>query len=298
MKKFLCKLIWFLLLFFVVDRIVGYGFSYMVNHTKGGYVGHHKYINDKCDKKLVVYGSSRALHHYNTKVMSDSLGFDCYNCGQDGNGILLNYGHWLMMKSRYYPQTLIYDIEPNLDFLEYDDNHRYLGWMKAYYDRPGISGIFHDIDSSESIKMMSLLYRFNFNPLDVIVDFIRPYRTIDKYGFVPLCGSLDRTMIKLDHPKRDIDQLKIKYLQKFIKERGKTDLVFVVSPRWYGRETKELDPVREICRAYNIPLYDYSNDAQFVYNDELFKDGEHLNAKGADVFTKRIVQTLKNVRIK
>ena len=294
MKKFIIKLSIFLCFLFCIDRLTGFAFSYMVDHTKGGYIGHHKYINDKCDKQLVVYGSSRALHHYNTRMLSDSLGFACYNCGQDGNGILLNYGHWLMMKERYYPQTLIYDIEPNLDFLVYDDNHRYLGYLKAYYNRTGIQDIFRDIDKTEILKMQSQLYRYNFKPLDIITDFIKPFNKVDEFGYVPHLDSLDRTKIKSDHPVRDIDPLKIEYLKKFIESKGESNLIFVVSPRWYGRDDKELNPVREICEEYKIPFFDYSNDKRFVHNDLYFKDGEHMNAQGADVFTNDLLHIIRD----
>ena len=44
MKKFLLKLWIFFLALFVVDRFLGMVFSYMTDNAKGGYIGHHKYL--------------------------------------------------------------------------------------------------------------------------------------------------------------------------------------------------------------------------------------------------------------
>jgi len=40
-------------------------------------------------------------------------------------------------------------------------------------------------------------------------------------------------------------------------------------------------------------IFDYSNDPKFVHNNNLFKDVAHLNAKGANVFTAKLVGNLE-----
>ncbi len=90
------------------------------------------------------------------------------------------------------------------------------------------------------------------------------------------------------------DTLKMTYMKNFIelaKSRNIT-LLFVSSPVWYGQDPKVLDPIKEICKKENIYFIDYSNDSKYVHHDQFFKDGKHLNAYGADVFTKDILKEL------
>lgn len=65
MKKFLLKIGLFLLALLVVDRAFGMVFSYMMNNARGGYIGHHRYVTDKLNEDVLIFGSSRAIHHYN-----------------------------------------------------------------------------------------------------------------------------------------------------------------------------------------------------------------------------------------
>ena len=41
--------------------------------------------------------------------MEDSLHMTCYNCGNDGSGIVLSYGRLLMVKERKTPKIIIQD---------------------------------------------------------------------------------------------------------------------------------------------------------------------------------------------
>ena len=80
---------------------------------------------------------------------------------------------------------------------------------------------------------------------------------------------------------------------KFIDEIGDVKIVFTISPTWYGLSQKISAPIREICLQKNIPFLDFSNDPKYVHNSNYFKDGSHLNAKGADEFTRDLIKALK-----
>lgn len=72
-----------------------------------------------------------------------------------------------------------------------------------------------------------------------------------------------------------------------VKEHG-IQLVFVASPVWYGKDEDVFAPIKEICNKEEVLVYNYSNDTDFVHNDEMFKDGLYLNDYGADEFTKQL----------
>ncbi len=299
MKRFLIKIGIFLVALIVADKAFGMLFSYMAENAKGGYVGHHKYITDKLAEDILIFGSSRAIHHYNPQIISDSLGMSCYNCGQDGNGIILFYGLWQMIKERYHPKMIIYDVSTTFDLYEGDSNQRYLGWLRSDYDRKGVKQIFSDVDPSEAIKMQSNLYRYNSKFLQVLTDYVHPIFHIGGDGFLPLKGEMDKLKVKEStsvSKQYKIDSLKIKYLNKFISEVTETDsvkLFFVVSPSWYGSDSSDYQPLRDLCKKRNVMLVDYSGNRNFVHCDEFFKDGVHLNAIGADTFTKELIRYIK-----
>lgn len=298
MKKFLLQIVLFLAILYIIDRVAGYTFSYMSRHSKGGYVKHHNYITDGVNEDLLIFGSSRAIHHYNPQIIEDSLHLSCYNCGQDGNGILLYYGWWQIIKEHYLPKVIIYDVTTSFDLTVGEDNHKYLGWLKESYERAKVRDIFEDVDKTEKIKMMSQMYRYNSKFHQIAADFIYPLYVVKANGFLPLQGEVEIMRIKkkeTDSPENQIqfDPLKISYLNKFVDEAEGVKLIFVVSPMWYGIIPETLEPIKNICQERGIPFVDFSNDPKYVHNNEYFKDGSHLNARGADEFTHDLVVELK-----
>ena len=302
MNKFLFRIAIFFALLFIIDRMAGYTFAYMSKHSKGGYVGHHNYITDSVHEDLLIFGSSRAIHHYNPQIFTDSLGLSCYNCGQDGNGILLYYGWWQIIKEHYKPKIIIYDITPSFDLHIGEDNHKYLGWLKELYERANISEIFEAVDKTEKYKMMSKMYRYNSKFHQIVADFVYSRSFVRAKGFLPLQGEMDTMRIKkktknVPMKKIQLDPLKTEYLNKFIDEVEGVKLIFTVSPMWYGISPEQLSPIKDICQQRNIPLLDFSNSPKYVHNNEYFKDGGHLNARGADEFTRDLIKVLRKETI-
>lgn len=296
MKKYLLKILLFFAILFVIDRIAGYTFAYLSEQAKGGYIGHYHYLVDKTNEDILVFGSSRAIHHYNPQFFTDSLGLSCYNCGQDGNGIVLFDGWWKMIKHRYQPKIVIYDVTPDYDLITGEDNHKFLGWLKEAYDRPGIPEIFEMVDPTEKYKMQSYLYRYNSKFHQIIADYIYPLYVVEDNGYFPIYGSMDTMKInKSYNPYREFsfDSLKIKCLNDLVESMDSTQLVFVVSPYWYGMNEEQLKPIHDICDRKGIPFFDYSNDSTYVHNNEYFIDGGHLNSVGADMFTNSLITRIK-----
>ena len=98
---------------------------------------------------------------------------DCYNCGYDGNGIILNYGLYKMLSERYSPKVIIYEITSAFDLLK-GDNKRFLKVMRPFYDRTGIDSIFFNVDETERFKNISRMYRYNSFFTQVFRDYLAP----------------------------------------------------------------------------------------------------------------------------
>lgn len=284
------------LLVALADVIGGSALSYLACHAKGGFTQRDNYICDKLETDFLLMGSSRCVRHYNPQIITDSLGQSCYNTGQMGNGIILNYGRLRMIDERKKPSVVIYDITPEFDIFIGDDNHRYLTWLKQHYDRDGIADIFESVDPTEKYKMKSQLYRYNSRIIELMADYLHPISDTRADGFSPLIGELDKSKIRQEDGNGylpNVDALKMRYINNLIDELDGTKLLFVVSPKWYGMDSTQFLPIMDVCQQRGVPFIDFSNDPKYVHQDIYFKDGNHMNARGADEFTKDLIAYIK-----
>ena len=303
MKQFLYKTCLFFALIVGFDVVFGFAMGYINDHIDIGGVGRDNYICNNVTDDIIIFGSSRAEHHYNAQMITDSVGASCYNCGEGGCGIILAYGRLLMLLERYTPKTIIYEVTPNYDFLDVGmaDYQKYLYRLKQHYNRPGISDIFYDIDHKEKYKMMSGMYRYNSSWINnVVVFFLGKSTDTGVRGYRPFYGDMDpMKILGNDYILYDskegyaYDSLKLQYVDKFLEKTKDMDVVFVVSPVWYGQDSKVLEPMKKICKKWNTRLIDYTNDPKYVHNNQYFKDGTHLNSYGADEFTKDLINELR-----
>lgn len=294
MKKFLVKTAVFALIITVIDVLAGQLFDYLNAHAKGGNNGKTNYIVNWSNEDILIFGSSRAYEHYNPQIIHDSLDMTCYNCGMLGSGIIENYGFYQSVCSRYSPKLVIYDVYPRFDILKGEDNHKYLGDLRPYYEKDRVKEIFESVDPNEKYKMLSQMYRYNTDFMEMVVNAVRPIHG-DKNGFAPIDEEMDMMKIHKSWGNEPmvVDSLKIHYLHKFLDNTNATQLVVVVSPTWYGLDTLMLQPIKDICKNNGILYWDYSNDPKYLHKNQYFADGSHLNLRGANSFTSELSKRLK-----
>lgn len=296
MKRFLCKVVVIIVCLVVIDILIGLASRRMLANAKGGYFFRSNYICNEATEDIMIFGSSRAEYQYNPTIISDSLGMTCYNCGYSGNGIILNYGLYNIVRHRFTPKVVIYDIFPPYDLLDGNDNHKYLQLLKLYYNRPGIPEIFDSVDKTEKLKMLSRMYRYNSCFISVISNCLLHKQASYQNGFTPLKGEIDIKGIGEErikpHPVQ-FDSLKLGYLNKFIEMSRDVKLVFVISPTPFGMDPANYSPVEKMCEENDILLVNFANDPKYNENFALFKDAGHLNSVGADEFTKDLMKILK-----
>ena len=302
MKKFIMKLMLLFVILFAVDRVAGFILGNWISRVTTSVLGKDNYICDHCNDDVLIFGSSRAEYHYNAKMLEDSLGLPAYNCGASGDGVIMSYGRLMMIQKRHHPKVIIAEITPTFD-LGINDNHKYLRLLKSHYDREGISEIFDKVDSLEKYKMMSYLYRYNSNVMHNPLRLLKPEtfskNAIGVNGYIAMDKEFDSMKISEREEKEiETDSVKIYYLKRFAEKASETSqLLFVVSPIWYGRDISASDPflvAKEIADDKGIPFLDFTNDPKYVHNNAYFKDGSHLNARGADEFTRDLIRELKN----
>lgn len=300
MKKFLLRLLLFLALVAVIDRGYGMASEYLFNHATGGNTYIDKYVCEQMKADVLIFGSSRARYHYNPAIIADSLGMSCYNCGEDGMGIIFHYARWKMISKRYIPKMVIYDILPVLDEMVRDDNIIFVNPLRPYYFRhPEIDSVFWKVDPNERYKMYAKTYQYHSEFMTLLSDYRNESHSL--VSFTPKTAHVKPGQLAItDKTNYQSDSLKLYYLEKLIQEcQGKTELIFCASPRYMFRdEDGAFEPVKKLCDRYHIPFYNYYTDKAFVYNDDFFSDATHLSKVGADEYTKTIVSKILKREIK
>lgn len=298
MKKLFLKLFLFALLFVVMDQAIGRGLAVLASKAKGGDTGRNIEIADRTTADIILFGSSRCIHHYDPRIFTDSFGLTCYNAGRDGNGILMLYPYYQMLSSRYRPKLIIYDLSV-FDVAE-DDHSKYLEWLRQFYGRPVVDSMVWDIHPAERYKMLCKAYQYNGRGLQIVSDAIHPLQE-DILGFRPLSGHMTGHEAPSPEPPaspKEIDPLKEKYLNRLIHDcrQSGTQLVFFVSPT-YGctRPSEYYAAIIRLCRQNGVPLFYHENDRRYVFNPKLFKDAAHLNESGAQRYTRQAIGEIRSL---
>ena len=295
MKKFICKVVIFVVGLVALDYVIGLCGRYLVDHAKGGDTGLNAYICRRMTEECLIFGSSRGMHHYDPNIITDSLGLSCWNCSLDGNGIILMYGRYRLLSERYTPKVIVYDVSTSFDLVE-GDNTTFLGGLRYFYGTPAVDSIFWDVDAKERLKMLSACYRYNSQWLQLISDNIHPLQSDDK-GYRPM----DKEM--LYEPKvskaavEDVryDSLKLAYLEKLVtscQEKG-TKLFFAISPSYGQTDDDIYRPLRDLCARYGVPLLSHYCDPDLAHDKSLFYDSSHMNRKGATRYTRMLVGEMR-----
>lgn len=293
MKKYLIKIVLFFVAVAIVDVLFGIACQYMNDHSKGGGIKSRHYVCKESNEDVLIFGSSRAKHHYVPDIIEDSLGMTCYNTGEDGNGIILCYGFLKMITQRYSPKLIIYDVS-KFDIYE-DDNMKYLDLLKPYYYEPGIDSVFWTVNPKSRYMMLSNLYRYNTTCLRVIGNYLHPMTNYPK-GYSPLYKYMDYEPIVKRKESKAVDYLKLHFFEKFISyvKQQNIKLVCCCSPSY--KASSDIDnyqPIQQLCKKYEVPFYNLSVIPMLTDEKKYFTDRTHLNDKGACLYTSTLLSNLK-----
>lgn len=284
MKKYLIKIALFFVAVAVVDVLFGIACQYMNDHSKGGGIKSRYYVCKESNEDVLIFGSSRAKHHYVPDIIEDSLHTTCYNTGEDGNGILLCYGFLKMITERYSPKLIVYDVS-GFDIFE-DDNMKYLDLLKPFYYENGIDSIFWSVEPKTRIMMLSNLYRYNTTCLRVIGNFFHPMNTYPK-GYSASYKVMDYEPEFKEEKEWTVDSLKIHYFEQFIRLVKSKNILLVccVSPLYKGSDEEKYDPVKQLCIQYDVPFLYYGANQEISEERSYFEDRTHMNDVGARLYT-------------
>ena len=286
----------------IVDIAVGYVMDWILPRTgnKGDLCLTNLGVN-VIETPIVIVGSSRASHHYDPRIFADSLGRATYNVGTDGCFFTHNCCVINSILERYSPELIIWEFEPSYLFKHSADDitSMYLYYNKRDYITKTLNEV---LPRSEVIKLNSNIYRYNSKFIRVFTRYLQNNDTPDEHGgYEPSAPkSLKEPLSLVEEYSSStsvIDSSKL-YRFKETVENAKTKgckIVLVNSPKYKYSIDPNInmnDSVVNICQELGVLFIDCSK--LYISHPEYFNDATHLNAIGADIYTKHIASILQS----
>lgn len=296
MKQLLIHIAIVACLFFLFDRTLGLGLKYLYSQSNATDEYKISYSNETTCDSVLIFGSSRALHHYVPSIIEKEIGLTCYNVADWGiNNIYYHYGLLSNIMSRYIPKAIVFEIHPS-DWLETPFSGKERAGALAPY-----CGMSNGCD--EMLKLsgkywpcqLSWVYRFTGSFPNLITGKIGSMDRNLK-GWKPMDGAMDTTGVVAEEYPFPIDQQRIALLERFIQDCKKNNiqLILTFSPMYICSNKDILQFSRKLAKEHHLTFIDHYRDSNFVGHAELFYDFGHLNRKGAECYSHTIAQELKN----
>ena len=160
-KRLLINVSLVIIAIFLCDLGIGNILKFFYFRQASGAAYRTTYAIDSTTAEILIFGSSRANHHYVPGAFEDSLHCTFYNTGRDGNFILYNFAIFKAITKRYTPKSIIFDINP--DEIEYriSSYERLSSILPYYHGHPEIRSTVNLRSPFEKIKLISATYPYN-----------------------------------------------------------------------------------------------------------------------------------------
>ncbi|MCF8427095.1 MAG: hypothetical protein K9H61_02880 [Bacteroidia bacterium] len=282
-----------LLLIFVIlfDWVFGKVYSALYFTEKSQNIDRLIHSAIGTNEDVLIFGSSRAYHHYNPLIIEDSLNLSCFNVGYGGQNI---YYHLAILKSaieRKKPKIAILD----LIYIDYEKtgnihSKEKLGVLLPFVDKSqAMKEAVLSRGATERYKLWSSIYPFNSKQLYLIRNNLSAQRS-DIKGFLPLDKVLTKEISKIDVKRIEIDSAKIESIFEFIDLciKNQIKIFLFVSPHFVIQkgESNYKFLSNLIYDKYGFEILNFETATEFINDSKLFADPYHLNKEGADLYSK------------
>ena len=295
MKKFIIRIFLLLVSSYIVSLIIDIPFS-KIAKPRGEFSSWNDLYSNNINADLLIFGSSRAMNHFNPQIIEDSLHISTYNLGLSSARIEISL-------LRLLEHLRICSHKPKYITLEIDwltiDNAKFLWtpWQIFPYMlyNKNIYKYTHHFQGYYTHFYIIPLARYGKYFLEIMRN---RYRNNDKNsnaegkGFVAFKSCWERTTSDMKPIEVSIHNEEIDYLKEFIDicKSNNIKLSFVYAPEYIeaSQYVTNRDSVnnyiREIAYKNDIPFADFSQ-YDFCKDTTLFCNMRHLNSRGADKFT-------------
>jgi hypothetical protein len=297
MRAFIYKVLLFIFIVICVDFFTGFVFSSLFAKAKSGIAYKENYIFNKTNEAFLIFGSSRAEHHYIPEIISNETAIKSYNVGREGAGIFFHYAVLLSTLERYTPKVIVLDLDHrDVYFKSNNFGPNVVKEAAPFYGK--ISKEFDSLlvrNNYDYFLYQSNLFKYNKKFFPILTGALRNEKKYD--GYVPVSGVLSSAPKDSISEDYTISSDLVKVTKDFILKAKKNniELIIVLSPS-YKKLPKEFDAyVHSLQTTYNIPVLNHFKDTTFLNHPSYFRDIDHLNDEGATYFSKIIAKEINTI---
>ncbi len=297
LKRFVRQATIFLLVVLCLDQAIGSGLKKLQAITKSGYKGLIELaIEDNSD--IIVFGSSRAQHHFVPDIIERETGKTFFNAGMPARKILYHFAIQQLIFEHHFPKIVILELwEP--DMQRTPSGIAELSILTPFQTHPVVKEVLTERGILEPLRSLSQIYPHNSDLLTLLYALMSDHGK-DRKGYEPIYGIINQDIrVNTNVDKRltasDISDDYVAYLERFLGSALKHNIrvIVTISPKWpdstfYTKERNEaLDKCLTVVKKYNVPIFDISQDSYpEFFNPTYFHDRAHLNHNGAKLFSK------------
>jgi hypothetical protein len=301
MKKFAFKLLLFLAIFLILDKL----FIIVANLSADAEVDKRlEYlVKGDINKDIVILGSSRGSRDIIAENIENETGYSTYNLCYPGAD--LEFQEFILktlLKFNKLPKILVLDVADSIEFkidapMEFRSDRLYplvrYPWIRQELINQGKMDKF--------FSKFLILSRLNIANFDLRKKVFTPLDTLMNCGSMPVSWQrqgMNWDYLAVERQYSTKDEIN-KYIRAYkeinkICSLNKITLVAVFPPLYRIHRKSFENRIRQFSEA-NVLFYIYNTDNPIYRNKDYFYDRGHLKKNGAIVYTDELAVYLKDL---
>lgn len=294
-KHLIITLLLIAVICFTTDKIIFYIFNKISDKVYTGLsVGKlNQYLKIKENKKLIIYGNSRANHNVNPNILEENS----FNMGVDARDIA--YVSTLIKTiENITPQTLLIQIDPESVF-NTNYNGDDISPLAVKYHRNDV--IKNEIDKLKADNPFQHIFwsiAYNNKIIGIVQNYLKPKYNYELYnGFDPIDVDANQEKIFskiLSQEKKQkcqdsfqVNKLYLSYLKdlsEFANKNNK-ELIFFTAPIYNDICKQDNNELSTLAKNNHLKYFDFTDVFRADNSLSYWKDETHLSRIGAEKFS-------------
>ncbi|UII24844.1 hypothetical protein LVD15_16205 [Fulvivirga maritima] len=246
---------------------------------------------------ILIVGDSHTQKSLNPKLLGSAQ-----NISQPAEPYVLTFWKLKQIFKSYKPDTLILGFAHHNISLFYDLKFSDRNWAPEMFRRSYTMQRYNDIDCCVKIDYnlyyQTLFHQIGFYPKTDHVQYIGKYSNSNKNKVNDWKIAANRHFYYENGSSYETSTIMLNYLDSIVNFtlENNVKLIMVSNPldtNYRNQIPHDIDKVYEQLKFYygkKAIIYDKSNDS---YPDTYFLNADHLNSRGAEMFTKGLIEYLK-----
>lgn len=305
MKRFWIWILASLAILAALDALFGVASRwYVKNHVIPGDYRSLDYLLKESTDDVMVTGSSVALNSINTATLADSMGTAVYNAASNGQTLTYQLALLKSILKRHTPSTVMLGLY-SADFVDRGAGAR-INLLAPYYGfgYQAIDSVLETAEPQNRWALKSNFYRLNTIWFRILLyNFVEP-GVKGRNGFIAKdIPPVFPERMKYDYRDLSTEGRPWEQLNEYIAlcRSAGVKLIIFFPPVWFDpavplAETPVFDRLSRLAASSGVALWNDAEHPRFASDSTLFFNANHLNYRGADIYTSIILDRLRDMQ--